>query len=337
MDGEIPSAPRLCIFCRQPGPQYSIINHKKDKNRSEAHISKAWLCDACLENNNFDGIGNLTADGETDEHGRLMPKPLYLPNDKSHIKSCWTRLKLALDSLYQRIYEDSEDGLVDAIENLVVSQAELVNCAHICADEDSVQLLQRIDAQAQKYVLQCKQRLIVNHAKLPWSDSTFLRQALGYWEKYMLVSRAASILLRPMEEICSVHWQTQSTCIFHRAIYAHIDIQERLRTISNAVQVSLGEVAPVDELDSWNVRGTMRRYRKFEEEMNKAANDRDPENCRYLDDVPIGTYGRKSNYLSNFLTEEWHFYSDEESTDADDEEESDYEEEEEGNENLGRS
>ena len=64
-------------------------------------LFSAKLLKMSLENNNFDGIGNLTADGETDEHGRLMPKPLYLPNDKSHIKSCWTRLKLALDSLYQ--------------------------------------------------------------------------------------------------------------------------------------------------------------------------------------------------------------------------------------------
>lgn len=80
---------------------------------------------------------------------------------------------------------------------------------------------------------------IASHMKIPWADSYFLKLALSYWEKYTLVSRAASILLRPMEEICSVHWGTQSRCIFHRAIYSHIDIQDRLRTISNAVQVSL--------------------------------------------------------------------------------------------------
>merc|ERR1712203_1323253 len=115
-----------------------------------------------------------------------MPKPLYLPNDKSHVKSCWTRLRTALDSLYVKILQESEEGLVNSIENLVCSQSELVNCAHIRAEEDSVQLLQRIDAQAQKYVLQCKQRLIVhslskkfgklgpptaNHMKIPWADS----------------------------------------------------------------------------------------------------------------------------------------------------------------------
>lgn len=343
------SAPRLCIFCRKPGPQYSVPSHKKENIRSEAHISKIWLCNVCLENKNFDGIGNLNADGETDDHGRLMPKALYLPNDKSHVKSCWTRLRTALDSLYVKILQESEEGLVNSIENLVVSQPELVNCAHICAEEDSVQLLQRIDAQAQKYVLQCKQRLIVhslskkfgklgpptaNHMKIPWADSYFLKLALGYWEKYSLVSRAAAIILRPMQEICSVHWGTQTRCIFHRAIYSHIDIQDRLRTISNAVQVSLQEAAQAEELSSWNVRGTMRRYRKFEEEMTKASQDREPESCRYLDSVPLGTYGRKSHYMCNFLTEDWHFYSDEEDTDADDEEEEEDEDEEESKENL---
>lgn len=203
--------------------------------------------------------------------------------------------------------------------------------------------------------------------KIPWADSYFLKLALGYWEKYSLVSRAAAILLRPMQEICSVHWGTQTRCIFHRAIYSHIDIQDRLRTISNAVQVSLvssqlskipinvrdlvcqadplnincnslqQEAAQAEELASWNVRGTMRRYRKFEEEMTKASQDREPESCRYLDSVPLGTYGRKSHYMCNFLTEDWHFYSDEEDTDADDEEEEEDEDEEESKENLGRS
>ena len=44
------SAPRLCIFCRRPGPQYSLPSHKKENIRSEAHISKIWLCDVCLGN-----------------------------------------------------------------------------------------------------------------------------------------------------------------------------------------------------------------------------------------------------------------------------------------------
>lgn len=42
------SAPRLCIFCRKPGPQYSVPSHKKENIRSEAHISKIWLCNVCL-------------------------------------------------------------------------------------------------------------------------------------------------------------------------------------------------------------------------------------------------------------------------------------------------
>merc|ERR1712227_629931 len=277
------SRSRLCYFCQSPGPQFS--QPIKSRQSPERQVSKIWICDSCKENQKFDSMLNGSGESESRsekmrEFTKLERRLISIEKEKAYLKQCWRLLKCALDQLYSA---RNECGVTEAIAEIVPRQRELESYVITCVDEDHVQLLERLDSQCRSHIVRSKSKILTKalfHKKT--NDITvqypidFLNIALDDWEKFQSVTRVVSAVVRPMEVSCKIHWKTQARSLYHRLIYTNIDIHEKLRHCNTRVQQ---EANICDEKKDFRYRGILRRYRKYEEEMTFASNDRSPDVC----------------------------------------------------------